>query len=174
MIEPQYIAMGALSISILGVAWQYFGGILSIRKDMSTAAEKNTEAHTKIDRELRDVLKEHSDRISDMLNVQALKINSAETKMELFWNAVGASVKSLIKQPIHFEKDQLMDKLMEHPKPEISKSELYRLKDILNDELVGLQEVKDNKSLAYALALAYIEQILYDMNYVERVSLNSL
>jgi hypothetical protein len=152
MTNTELISTAAVAISLLGVIWQYFGGILAIRKDMALAATTNLEAHAKMEREMRDMITAHG-----------LQLAKAETKMELFWNAVGASVKSLIKQPIHFEKDELMDKLMDRPDL-ISKPELNRLKVILNDELVELQHAKNNSSLAYSLAIAYIDQILFDMN----------
>lgn len=153
MTNTELISIAAVVISLLGVIWQYFGGILAIRRDMASSATTNLEAHAKMEREMRD-----------MITSQALQLAKAETKMELFWNAVGGSVKSLIKQPIHLEKDQLMDKLMDCPDT-ISKPELNRLKDILNEELVELQHAKNNSSLAYSLAIAYIDQILFDMNY---------
>jgi len=162
MTNTEMFSGAAIAISLLSVIWQYFGGILAIRKDMSAAATTNLEAHSKIDREMRE-----------LINAQGLQLAKAETKMELFWNAVGASVKSLIKQPIHFEKDELMDKLMDRPDL-ITKPELYRLKTILNEELIDLQQSKNNTSLAYALALAYIDQILYDKDSAELISLNSV
>lgn len=154
MTNTELISSAAVAISLLGVIWQYFGGILAIRKDMALATTSNLEAHAKIEREMRD-----------LITAQGLQLAKAETKMELFWNAIGASVKSLIKQPIHFEKDELMDKLMDRPDL-ITKPELNRLKVILNEELVELQRAKNNSSLAYSLALAYIDQILYDMNCI--------
>ena len=90
--------------------------------------------------------------------------------MELFWDAVGASVSKLIKQPIHFRKDELMDKLMPEnlsQLPENSIDELLELKIILKDELITLQELKDPKSLAYALAIAFINQTLYDKGLIK-------
>ena len=87
--------------------------------------------------------------------------------MELFWNAVGGVMSSLIKQPIHFRKDELMDKLVGDKLPGSSTDELLELRIILEDELVTLREIKDPKSLAYALALAYIDQILYDSGIVK-------
>ena len=120
MTNTELISSAAVAISLLGVIWQYFGGILAIRKDMALATTSNLEAHAKIEREMRD-----------LITAQGLQLAKAETKMELFWNAIGASVKSLIKQPIHFEKDELMDKLMDRPDL-ITKPELNRLKVILN------------------------------------------
>lgn len=150
------ISIVAVAISFLGVLWQYFGGILSVKKDINLLETVNLEAHSKIEREMREVIM-----------LQGLQIAKMETKMELFWGAVGTSVKSLIKQPIHFEKDELMDKLIDHPEL-ITPDEIYRLKEILNDELIELQNTKNNSSIAYSLALAYADQVLLDkVGYVE-------
>jgi hypothetical protein len=148
------ISIGAVSISALGMIWTYFGGILSIRKELYESIEKVKTEYGNTNKSLTDVLMQ-----------QSSKITRLETKMDLFWNAIGGSVLSLIKQPIHFKKDQLMDKLIPEnlPRlPETTVEELYELKAILNDELITLREIKDPKSLAYGLAIAYIDQILYD------------
>lgn len=148
------IAIVAVSISAVGMLWTYFGGILSIKKELSEAVEKIRTEHTNSNKSFSNIILEQSNRITKI-----------ETKMELFWNAVGGVMSSLIKQPIHFKKDQLMDKLIPENLPHLPETtieELFELKTILNDELVTLRETKDNKSLAYALAIAYIDQILYD------------
>ena len=134
----------AIAVTFLGVLWQYFGGFLAMRKELAGS-----------EKELRELIAAQNNRLV-----------AAETKMELFWNAVGGVVSSLIKQPIHFEKDALMDKLMEG---HISKSELHALKHILQEEVADLRETKQTQSLAYALALAYIEQKLFDYNFAERL-----
>lgn len=130
-------AAGAFATAV----WTYFGVILSMRKEFdSTIAEINN------------------------------RLVRMETKMELFWNAVVASVSSLIKQPIHFRKDELMDKLIPENLPHLPENtveELLELKHILKDELVTLRELKDPKSLAYGLAIAYIDQILYDKGLIK-------
>jgi CheY-like chemotaxis protein len=151
----EVISIASISIAVLSVVWQYFGGILSLRKEMEKDCLGNLEAHAKLDRELRELI----------LN-QALKINSAETKMELFWNAIGSSIKDLIKQPIHIEKDTLMDKLMDNPKT-ITNQEIYRLKAILIPELTELKLSKNPSCIAYAFTLAYIEQLLFDRAHIE-------
>ena len=59
-------------------------------------------------------------------------------------------------------KDELMDKLLDKRETSMSNLELVELKTILHCELPELKVQKSEKSLAYALALAYIDQILYD------------
>jgi hypothetical protein len=145
----------AIVIALLGIVWQYFGGILTLRKEMGDSEVKNVEQHSRLDHDIRELIASQNNRIV-----------AAETKMELFWNAAGSVVSSLIKQPIHFEKDELMDKLMGGP---INKDELCRLKHILHTEVKELKETKQTQSLAYALALAYIEQKLFDYNFAERL-----
>lgn len=145
----------AIVVALLGTIWQYFGGFLTMRKELAESEKENLEQHTRLDRDIRE-----------LISAQTSRIVAAETKMELFWNAVGGVVSSLIKQPIHFEKDELMDKLMGGP---INKDELCRLKHVLHTEVKELKETKQTQSLAYALALAYIEQKLYDYNFAERL-----
>jgi len=150
------IAGAACIISGLGMVWTYFGGILSIRKETIAAIDSAKEAMDKNYKSLGSELVKQGNRITTM-----------ETKMELFWNAVGGVMSSLIKQPIHFRKDELMDKLVGDKLPGSSTDELLELRIILEDELVTLREIKDPKSLVYALALAYIDQILYDRGIVK-------
>jgi hypothetical protein len=146
-----YIGIVALGVSILGLALHYFGWVLSIRKDMGTMSlDWKTECGVLV----KDV--------NDKSNAQDTRISRLETKMELFWNAVGDVIKNMIKQPTHFRKDELMDKLLDKRDSNISNMELVELKTILHSELPELKIQKSSQSLAYALALAYIDQILYD------------
>jgi hypothetical protein len=100
--------------------------------------------------------------VNDKSSAQESRISRLEVKMELFWNSVGDVVKNLIKQPTHLRKDELMDKLLDKRDTNISNIELVELKTILYSELPELKLQKSSQSLAYALALAYIDQILYD------------
>lgn len=135
-----YLGFVSLIVSLIGIIWQYFGWIIGIRKDMGTMAlDWKTE-----------------------YGAQESRLSRVEVKMELFWNAVGDVVKNLIKQPTHLRKDVLMDKLLDKRDSNISNMELVELKTILNSELPELKKQKSSQSLAYALALAYIDQILYD------------
>jgi hypothetical protein len=146
-----YLGVIALIVSVLGLAWQYFGWVLSIRKDMGDMSLSfKTEIGT------------FRQEINDKLSAQDSRLSRVEVKMELFWNAVGDVVKNLIKQPTHLRKDELMDKLLDKRETDISNSELMELKTILHYELPELKIQKSSQSLAYALALAYIDQILYD------------
>jgi len=154
-----YIAGAALILTGLGMIWTYFGGISSLRKEVNGSIDKVKTEHENTIKSLNEVLLQQSTRLTRM-----------ETKMELFWNAVGGAMSSLIKQPIHFRKDQLMDKLIPENLPHLPEAtveELIELKTILQDELVTLRETKENKSLAYALAIAYIDQILYDKGLIK-------
>lgn len=146
-----YLGILALLVSIIGIIWQYFGWIIGVRKDMGTMALGwKTECGVLV----KDV--------SDKLTNQDSRLSRLEVKMELFWNAVGDVVKNLIKQPTHLRKDELMDKLLDKRDTNISNVELVELKSILHAELPELKIQKSSQSLAYALALAYIDQILYD------------
>jgi hypothetical protein len=158
-----YIGVLALIISILGLAWQYFGWILSIRKDMGKMA---VDCRTEIGAEFKEI-------DTKLLGYES-RLARVEVKMELFWNAVGDVIKNMIKQPTHFRKDELMDKLLDKRETDISNTELSELKSILHSELPELKIRKSEKSLAYALALAYIDQILYDRNCLCAVDLKGI
>ena len=146
-----YLGILALIVSTIGLIWQYFGWIIGIRKDMGTMA-------LNLKTECGVLIKEVNDRST----LQESRLSRLEVKMELFWNAVGDAVKNLIKQPTHFRKDELMDKLLDKRDTDMSNVELVELKLILHSELPELKIQKSSQSLAYALALAYIDQILYD------------
>jgi hypothetical protein len=153
-----YIGLLALIVSIIAIIWQYFGWILGIRKDMGTMALNWKTECGVLFKDVGVLVKD----VNDKSNAQDTRISRLETKMELFWNAVGDVIKNMIKQPTHFRKDELMDKLLDKRDSNISNMELVELKTILHSELPELKIQKSSQSLAYALALAYIDQILYD------------
>lgn len=149
----------AAVIALIGMVWQYFIVISGVRKDITDLATA-----------LRAEAVTSCKGITDSLSDQGNRLTRMETKMELFWNAIGQSMSSLIKQPIHFRKDELMDKLVPENLPHLPENtveELLELKGILKDELVTLREIKDPKSLAYSLAIAYIDQILFDKGLIK-------
>lgn len=146
-----YIGILALIVSILGLVWHYFGWVLSIRTEIS-----------KVTLDCKTEIGAGVSVINEKLANQDTRLSRLEVKMELFWNAIGDVVKNLIKQPTHLRKDELMDKLLDKRETDISIGELMELKSILHLELPELKIQKSEKSLAYALALAYIDQILYD------------
>jgi hypothetical protein len=137
------IATAALVLTALGMIWTYFYGISSVRKDLTA--------------DMEEIKKEQI--------VQGKSIARLETKTELFWTNVGGVMTKIIKQPIHYRKDELMDKLVSGHEDQLKRAtveELVELKMILKEELLSLQEIKEPKALAYALATAYIDQLLYD------------
>ena len=89
------------------------------------------------------------------------RVISLETKMELFWGSVQKSMGALIKQPIHFRKDELIDRFGDK-NTNLSVAELCELRDILKDEMKDLEKCKNEKVLAYALYLARVEQELWE------------
>jgi DNA replication initiation complex subunit (GINS family) len=141
--QASVIAGVAVLISGLGMIWTYFFGISSVRKDLTA--------------DMDEIRKEQV--------IQGKSITRLETQTELFWTNVGGVMAKIIKQPIHYRKDDLMDKLVagrEDQLKGVTTQELVELKMILKEELFTLQETKEPKSLAYALAIAYIDQLLYD------------
>lgn len=84
------------------------------------------------------------------------RVITLETKMDLFWQGVQAKMGTVIKQPIHFRKDDLIDRF-----PNLSNDEIDELKQILTEEMVELQAKKDSKVIAYAIYLGGIENEIY-------------
>ncbi len=80
------------------------------------------------------------------------RLTRLETKMELWWNTVADQVKGILQQPVHFRKDDLLDRF-----PCISDEELLELKNIIMIELMELKKTKDPKSVAYAIWKARVE-----------------
>lgn len=117
-------------LSLLSLIYVYFGPIIDLKEKMG-----------KVTKQLEQV-----DLISLCIDVATLK-----TKIELFWDAMGAVAKDIIKQPIHFRKDDLIDRF-----PNLTRDELCELKDILKDEMRVLTQVKDAKLMAYAWQLANV------------------
>lgn len=160
----------ASSIALLSVVWQYFVVISSVKKDTTDLGTNLRKDITDLATNLRAEAVTTNKGVIELLSIQGNKITRIETQTELFWNAVGTSISNLIKQPVHFRKDELMDKLIPANMPHLPEStveELVELRYILKDELITLQEVKDPKSLAYSLAIAYIDQILYDKGLIK-------
>lgn len=127
----EFIAVVALLVSVAGLLWQHFGVVLKLKGEISCIRE-------------------------DL----GSRISKVETKVELFWGALGEVVKSMVQQPIHFRKDELMDKLDDPEK--ISTGELVELKGMLTCELRDLTERKDLKAIFYGLALYKVGLILVD------------
>ena len=152
------VAWIALAISIVTLLLHYFGGVVTVRKEIVNS-----------EKSILDIISSCKANKNDIINKIENRLTQNETKMELFWNAMGGVMLNLIKQPIHIEKDDLMDKLVDHPK-EITREELNKLKVILDEELVELKVSKDPKVIAHALAVAYIDQIIYDMEWSCRLT----
>jgi hypothetical protein len=164
-------AMVAAVAALLAVAWTYFSVIGSLKDDLaSVAAAIRKELNDASDKLRKEFIDSHKEILNGQTD-QGNRLVRMETKMEVFWGYVGTAMSSLIKQPIHFRKDELMDKLVPDQLPHLPENtvdELLELKEILKDELVTLRQVKDPKTLAYALALAYIDQILYDKGVLNK------
>lgn len=161
---------GVIIASIGGVSaivWEYFRVILKLENGIRDSADSIRKEISDNQEKLNVVLKEQGDRIS----ILELNLTNANAKMGMFWSAVGGVMSSLIKQPIHARKDELMDKLVPEDLsdlPTCNDEELMELRGILNDELTTLRQIKEPRSLAYALAIGYIDQLLFDRGHFRR------
>jgi len=85
------------------------------------------------------------------------RLKDVETKVGLFWASIEKSIPALLKSyPTNVEKDVLLDKMV---RTELTLDEAYRLRTILMEEAQRDRE----KAVAYALAVARLEQIIYDL-----------
>jgi hypothetical protein len=181
---PEIISGLALLLAILSAVWQRFGVIIDIKKDQSTLAfnfqKELGECKTKCSNTLAtlkdsvlgqlgtqvDSLYGQFDKLSGQLVVIDNRTTKQEMKMDLFWGAVQETVKDMIKQPIHFRKDDLLDRF-----PNLEYKEMYELKTSLQIEkkemssnIKSLTPAKKTYLLALVLMLAGIDSRLIDMD----------
>jgi len=142
------IPIGSALIALLGLVLMYFGAILKIKDKISDVAKECSESIACIK---KDVLGQGTK--------YEARFVALETKMELFWGAVGKVVIDMVKQPIHLEKDALLDRLKSNS---INGDELIKLKYMIEDEVIELKERKDSKAIAYVLILAMIDQKIWE------------
>jgi hypothetical protein len=90
------------------------------------------------------------------------RLTALETKMEIFWKAVGNHVAEMLKSyPTNIEKDILLEKLSTK---EITLEEAYKLKTIVKGEM----QKAANERLAYILLLAGIDVVIYEIKTEKR------
>jgi len=180
---PEIISGAALLLAILSALWQRFGVILDIKKDQASMAlnfqkdlsecrvlcvgnlsTTKDNVLTRISNEVNN-LYEQLGKTSVQLVLADTRITKQEMKMDLFWGAVQETVKDMIKQPIHFRKDDLLDKF-----PNLKYEEMFELKTTLQIEktemllnVKSLSSAKKTYLLALALMLAGIDSRLIDM-----------
>ncbi len=94
------------------------------------------------------------------------RLTRLETKTELTWNAIGESVKIMLKHPHETEKDDLLDKLTGSSNS-MNLNDLTRLKTILSSEMISVAVEKNPIVLFYSLALARIDTLLFEKSRVE-------
>ena len=173
----------ALILAILSAVWQRFGVILDIKKDQSSMAlsfqkelsdcKANCTGNLSVtkDNVLSQISNEvnnlygHFDKLSSQLVLADTRITRQEMKMDLFWGAVQETVKDMIKQPIHFRKDELLDRF-----PNLKLEEMFELRRTLQSEKTELlsnvkllSSSKKTYLIALALMLAGVDSRLIDM-----------
>jgi len=146
------LSLVGAGVAILGVAATYFGVI-----------GKLTERLVAVETLLSNHLKETSGLMSKVITIETklgdVNLPQLATRMEIFWGAVEPVLRSIIKQPIHFRKDDLIDRF-----PNLTDDELFELKCILREEMSELTTNKDPKVLAYALMMARVDTVLHEKN----------
>lgn len=166
------IAIVSLVIAFGGFLFTYFNYILKLQKSISDQKGELSKDFTSqiiamskefatecsaIATDLTKGIHQIGDKLSNFENQMVARLVTLETKTALFWKVVEEGVIDMIKQPIHFEKDNLLDNFAN-----LSGEDLLKLKFMLQDELVELRKKKDPKTVAYVLMLARIDQRLFE------------
>ncbi len=149
------VSLAAIFLTLLGLIFTYFGWIVSIKEAL--AGLVSTVANS----DFKDISKRLGQVEIALAKVETAigghNISDMAAKLDLFWVAMEPALKEVIKQPIHFRKDDLLDRF-----PNLEDKELCELREILQDEMVDLKAKKDPKVLAYALMTARLDSVLYD------------
>jgi chromosome segregation ATPase len=185
---PELISGSALIVSIGVAAWQRFGVILGLQKQIgdlkASTSLQITDKISIVTQQISNLTSQVSSlttqvagltgQISTLttqvaslvLQVAGMdtRLSKQEMKIDLFWGAVQETVKNMIKQPIHFRKDELLDRF-----PNLVYDEMCELRETLTAEktdLIGrMKELSGDKKaylLALALMLARIDSVLID------------
>jgi|GEM_PF-6918715 len=180
---PEIIAGTALALSIISFIWQRFGVLIGLKKeqyDLTLDVQKQlnesksswaTQLITMRDAILSQVSTQTSDifreagELSNKVILIDNRLTKQETRLEVFWEDILPTLKIVIKQPIHFRKDDLIDRFPD----KLSFDETCELKETLRNEKIELlekaKELNQEKKaylLAIALMLARIDGLLLD------------
>ena len=146
------LSLVGAGVAILGVAATYFGVIGKLVERLVTV-ETLLNSHLKETFGIMGKITAIETKLGDV------NFPQLATRMEIFWGAVEPVIRSMIKQPIHFRKDDLIDRF-----PNLTDDELCELKNILEEEMKDLTTNKDPKVLAYALMMARVDTVLHENN----------
>jgi len=143
--KPEYIGILLFLVAVLGFLFTYFGPIMALKEKVGKITGYNFQGL--VDRVGALETKIGTVNLIDVSN----RIVAVETKMSIFWDAVGDVVKDIIKQPIHYRKDELVEKF-----PNLTIEETRELRDILikeRNELKMSNAAKNPSTRAYVLAI---------------------
>lgn len=150
-----WISIIIAGCAVLGLLLTYFGVIADLKEKIGKVSGFDftdmLQRITKVEEGIKGV-----NFVQMSLDLAAMKV-----KTDLFWGAVEHVVRDLIKQPIHFRKDDLVDRF-----PNLTEEEMCELRDIITAEMKDLIKDKKDKVLAYALMKARIDQVLWDRNRI--------
>ena len=146
------LSLVGAGVALLGLAATYFGVIGKV-------VERLVAVETLLSNHLRETSGIMGRIASIETKLADVNLSQLATRMDIFWSAVEPVLRSIIKQPIHFRKDDLIDRF-----PHLTEEELCELRDILKNEMGELTTSKDPKALAYALMLARVDTVLHENN----------
>jgi len=145
--KPEYIIGGLMVLlGLVGFLWTYFGPILDLKEKVGKVSGYNCQSI--IDRVGSLETKMGTTSLTDISN----RLVAVETKMSLYWDAVGDVIKDIIHHPDSPRKDYLSDKF-----PNLTEEEICELRDILiseKKELMANGAARDPHTRAYVLAVS--------------------
>lgn len=88
------------------------------------------------------------------------RLTAVETKVSLFWQAVGVKVADMLKSPTNLRKDELLDKVKNG---NMTMAEAIELKGILEKEFRD-KDLDSGLSVAYVCMIGHLELKIYEIN----------
>jgi hypothetical protein len=83
------------------------------------------------------------------------RLVALETKIEPWWSAMLATSKELLKQPVHFVKDDLLERF-----PNLSHDEMCKLREMILAEKETYLKAKDFRAMAATVLLIQVDHFL--------------
>jgi hypothetical protein len=149
------LSISALFLTLVSLVFTYFGWIVDIKEKLAGLIS------TMSNSDFKDIVKRLCNIEVAVARIETSigghSISDMAAKLDLFWTAMEPAVKTIIHDPTHYKKDDLIDRF-----PSLNDDELYELRNILTDEMVELKLNKSEKIFAYAFMVARVDSVLYD------------
>jgi uncharacterized protein YsxB (DUF464 family) len=163
--------LAPIIISILGACFAGYQSYIANIKRKQDIVKAETDRQNAISEAISAVRK-HADESLEKTekhiefmeaNIHEIKtqIANMQTKTDLFWKCIETHLSSLLKSyPSDIEKDVLLTKMAER---KLTINEAHQLKEILICEMNIKKSQDKSIIIAYTLAIAGLEQIIYEI-----------